>query len=283
MEARWGTADHEPERYFPPRLAPHEQSVAVIPHRFNAFRVVRGGEAAHLDCETGRIPEEEADSADERRRGDVCDSVSPAVRRRTSPHRTRSKNHPPASRTSSANRQALSSTARPVTVFGLICTPRPLPSTKAPCCPFSPPSSPRPSADEEPVVFRIDNVLWDVRHPRLPRVSAAAGPRTHVPLTRVSSSSPQNVAAQSSAVSIAPHVCHRYHTLLPAPPSLAGAASPSRSRVARCTHLLPARGGRICMSTHRCRLRSQGAFFRHRERCRWSRAAPASVLSGEGS
>jgi hypothetical protein len=76
MKARWAAADQEPERYFPPRLAPHEQSVAVIPHRFNACRVVRGGEAPQLYCETGRIPEEEADGADERRRGDVYDSVA---------------------------------------------------------------------------------------------------------------------------------------------------------------------------------------------------------------
>jgi hypothetical protein len=37
--------------------------------------------------------------------------------------------------------------------------------------PFSPPSS--PSANEQPVVLRIDNVPWDIptRHPRLPRVT----------------------------------------------------------------------------------------------------------------
>ncbi|KAJ7820262.1 hypothetical protein B0H14DRAFT_3736137 [Mycena olivaceomarginata] len=56
MKARWAAADQEPATT-PARLAPHEQSVAVIPHRFNACRVVRGGEAPQLYCETGRIPE----------------------------------------------------------------------------------------------------------------------------------------------------------------------------------------------------------------------------------
>jgi hypothetical protein len=70
MEARLDrkrrAVEQEPERLFPPRLALHQQFVAVIPHRFNPYRVVRAVEALKLYCEAGRIHEAEADGVDER-------------------------------------------------------------------------------------------------------------------------------------------------------------------------------------------------------------------------
>ncbi|KAJ7878851.1 hypothetical protein B0H14DRAFT_3776358 [Mycena olivaceomarginata] len=91
--------------------------------------------------------------------------------------------------------------------------------------PFSSPSS--PSADDEPVVVRIDNVPWDIIPPAIlaflgcppPLVPAAASPPARLsgpPDDTRSSSSPQNVAAQSPAVSIAPHARRRSYMLFPA-------------------------------------------------------------------
>jgi hypothetical protein len=67
LDRKRRAVEQEPERLFPPRLAPHQQLVAVIPHRFNACRVIRAVEALKLYCKVGRIHEAEADGVDERR------------------------------------------------------------------------------------------------------------------------------------------------------------------------------------------------------------------------
>jgi hypothetical protein len=73
-----------------------------------------------------------------------------------------------------------------VTTFGLIRSPPSPTLHESFMLPFSPPSS--PSADEEPVVLRIDNVPWDITPPAILAflgVSADAGARAHVLLDRL--------------------------------------------------------------------------------------------------
>ncbi|KAJ7336361.1 hypothetical protein DFH08DRAFT_784484 [Mycena albidolilacea] len=73
-----------------------------------------------------------------------------------------------------------------VTTFGLIRSPPSPTLHESFMLPFPPPSS--PSADEEPVVLRIDNVPWDITPPAILAflgVSADAGARAHVLLDRL--------------------------------------------------------------------------------------------------
>ncbi|KAJ7039821.1 hypothetical protein C8F04DRAFT_1316165 [Mycena alexandri] len=73
-----------------------------------------------------------------------------------------------------------------VNTFGLVRAP-PTPTLEESFLhPFSPPSS--PSADEDPVVLRIDNVPWDITPPAILTflgVSSSSGARAHVLLDRL--------------------------------------------------------------------------------------------------
>ncbi|KAJ7637097.1 hypothetical protein FB45DRAFT_908243 [Roridomyces roridus] len=73
-----------------------------------------------------------------------------------------------------------------VETFGLVRAPPSPTLEQSFLLPFSPPSS--PSADEDPVVLRIDNVPWDITPPAILTflgVSAESGARAHVLLDRL--------------------------------------------------------------------------------------------------
>jgi hypothetical protein len=108
--------------------------------------------------------------------------------------------------------------------------------------PFSSPSS--PSADAEFVVFRIDNVPWDITPPAILAFLGCPPPlvpaRLSSPPDTRSSSSPQNVACSvlrsEHRAARAPSLSHELSSPWPWPPSLAGAAR-RRARGWRCMHL----------------------------------------------
>ncbi|KAJ7770549.1 hypothetical protein B0H16DRAFT_1515839 [Mycena metata] len=73
-----------------------------------------------------------------------------------------------------------------VDTFGLVRAPPSPTLEESFLLPFSPPSS--PSADEDPVVLRIDNVPWDITPPAILTflgVSSSSGARAHVLLDRL--------------------------------------------------------------------------------------------------
>ncbi|KAJ6571784.1 hypothetical protein B0H19DRAFT_1023270 [Mycena capillaripes] len=73
-----------------------------------------------------------------------------------------------------------------VNTFGLVRAPPSPTLEESFLLPFSPPAS--PSADEDPVVLRIDNVPWDITPPAILTflgVSASSGARAHVLLDRL--------------------------------------------------------------------------------------------------
>ncbi|KAJ7695507.1 hypothetical protein B0H17DRAFT_1272317 [Mycena rosella] len=78
-----------------------------------------------------------------------------------------------------------------VTTFGLVRAPPSPTLEQSFLLPFSPPSSPSPSAsaaDQDPVVLRIDNVPWDITPPAILAflgVPPSSGARAHVLLDRL--------------------------------------------------------------------------------------------------